>query len=210
MESGAALRSRCVRFRTGALCASIRWSSQSRGVWLERFVKRMRVAEIGVGGAIIRRSLRESDVFFSLWKYRNDCCYGVVAAQCRPGTADSWGTSRIGNAARKPANREPRRGVITRSAVSSSIRNRDEARGGRSRTILRPAGILFAAGIKWLAYLRDAFLEQPVSVVQRKEFHAGSLRGGSILIMRRRFVRNSIAEEIYRMPPTKPGCGPTD
>ena len=44
--------------------------------------------------------------------------------------------------------------------------------------ILRPAGILFAAGIKWLAYLRDVFLEQPVSVVQRKEFQAGSLRGG--------------------------------
>jgi ubiquinone/menaquinone biosynthesis C-methylase UbiE len=44
--------------------------------------------------------------------------------------------------------------------------------------VLNPGGVVFAAGINRLAYLRDAFRMWPETVIDRREFHAGYLRDG--------------------------------
>jgi SAM-dependent methyltransferase len=46
--------------------------------------------------------------------------------------------------------------------------------------ILKPAGVLLAAAINRLAYLRELFRESPRAVRQRVAFHAGYLRDGNL------------------------------
>lgn len=46
--------------------------------------------------------------------------------------------------------------------------------------VLKPEGILFAAGINRLAYLRDLFREKPREIVKRKRFHQTFLRDGQL------------------------------
>jgi S-adenosylmethionine-dependent methyltransferase len=46
--------------------------------------------------------------------------------------------------------------------------------------LLKPSGILFAAGINRLAYLRDQFRTEPASVSQLVDFHAQYLRDGNL------------------------------
>jgi S-adenosylmethionine-dependent methyltransferase len=46
--------------------------------------------------------------------------------------------------------------------------------------VLKPNGLLFAAGINRLAYFRDLFVENPRIVVERKEFHNAFLQEGRL------------------------------
>ncbi len=49
-----------------------------------------------------------------------------------------------------------------------------------SSRLLKPGGVLFAAGINRLAYLRDFFRTDPHCVVDRREFHRAYLRDGKL------------------------------
>ncbi len=51
---------------------------------------------------------------------------------------------------------------------------------GEAARILKPDGLLFAAGINRLAYLRDLFREKPGEILPRREFHERFLRDGNI------------------------------
>jgi ubiquinone/menaquinone biosynthesis C-methylase UbiE len=46
--------------------------------------------------------------------------------------------------------------------------------------VLKPGGLVFAAGINRLAYLRDLFRESPQEVISRHEFHERFLRDGNL------------------------------
>jgi ubiquinone/menaquinone biosynthesis C-methylase UbiE len=46
--------------------------------------------------------------------------------------------------------------------------------------VLKPGGLLFAAGINRLAYLRDLFRESPREIMARHEFHDQFLRDGNL------------------------------
>ncbi len=46
--------------------------------------------------------------------------------------------------------------------------------------ILKPEGVLFAAGINRLAYFRELFRNQPTEVVNRQEFHQQLLQDGNV------------------------------
>jgi SAM-dependent methyltransferase len=45
---------------------------------------------------------------------------------------------------------------------------------------LKPGGLLFAAGINRLSYLRDALRDEPADVIRRKHFHARFLLDGNL------------------------------
>jgi ubiquinone/menaquinone biosynthesis C-methylase UbiE len=49
-----------------------------------------------------------------------------------------------------------------------------------ARRILKPGGILFAAGVNRLAYLRDLFRENAQGILSRKEFHKRFLVDGKL------------------------------
>lgn len=46
--------------------------------------------------------------------------------------------------------------------------------------VVKPGGLLFAAGVNRLAYLRDLFREKPNEVLARKRFHQGFLQDGKL------------------------------
>jgi S-adenosylmethionine-dependent methyltransferase len=46
--------------------------------------------------------------------------------------------------------------------------------------VLKPGGVLFAAGINRLAYLRDLFRESPREILARREFHRQFLSDGNL------------------------------
>ncbi len=49
-----------------------------------------------------------------------------------------------------------------------------------ARRILKPQGILFAAAVNQLAYLRDLFREKPEEVLERAAFHTRFLKDGKL------------------------------
>ena len=51
---------------------------------------------------------------------------------------------------------------------------------GEAARLLKPAGLLFAAGINRLSYLRDHFRQWPHEVVKRRAFHEQYLREGNL------------------------------
>lgn len=59
------------------------------------------------------------------------------------------------------------------------LRERQQAVREAQR-VLKPNGVLFAAGINRLAYLRDLFRENPKEVLGRKRFHEDFLREGKL------------------------------
>jgi ubiquinone/menaquinone biosynthesis C-methylase UbiE len=60
--------------------------------------------------------------------------------------------------------------------------NLDERRSsiGEAARVLKPGGLLFAAGINRLAYLRDLLRESPREILARQEFHKRFLNDGNL------------------------------
>jgi ubiquinone/menaquinone biosynthesis C-methylase UbiE len=62
------------------------------------------------------------------------------------------------------------------------LREPDERRRAvrEARRVLKSRGMLFAAAVNRMAYLRDLFREKPEEVVMRKAFHRGFLKDGKL------------------------------
>lgn len=151
--------------------------------WLERLIAPgAEVAEVGVGGGhyseLLARMgcrLRLADISARLLEH----VQGRLAAA---GLSGRIGESRLAGAANL--------GHIESGSVDAALMLGPfyhlQADAERRRAvsealrILKPGGVLFAAGINRLAYLRDQFRVEPASVSRLVEFHAGYLRDGNL------------------------------
>ncbi len=151
--------------------------------WLERLVPpETEVAEIGVGGGIYSECLARKGCRLRLV----DVSARLLEAAEGRLRAAGLGASIVG-ASRESATRLDSLAAGACDAVLMlgplyhlcALEARQQAVREAGR-ILKPGGLLFAAGINRLAYLRELFRMSPREVLERRAFHAQYLREGNV------------------------------
>jgi len=151
--------------------------------WLDRLMPAAAsVAEIGVGGGL-----------YSEYLARKGCRVHLVDISARLLDAaakrlrDAGLEQSIAGAVQESATRLDSLATSAFDAVlllgplyhlcSPEARRQAVAEAAR---ILKPGGLLFAAGVNRLSYLRELFRDSPQLVVERKAFHEQYLRDGNL------------------------------
>jgi SAM-dependent methyltransferase len=150
---------------------------------LERYIPQDAiVAEIGVGGAVYSELLARRGCRLHLVDISKRLLEGAVTHLRQAGLECSILGSHHASATALAGLTSETFDAVLMLGPLYHLREPGErsAAVAEAARILKGGGVLFAAGINRLAYLRALFAEQPEQVVARRDFHEQFLRDGNL------------------------------
>jgi S-adenosylmethionine-dependent methyltransferase len=151
--------------------------------WLGRVAKAGHVvAEIGVGGGHYSEFLARKDCFLHLMDVSEHLLDAVVDKLRSAGLGARIVGRHHASATHLPTLPSESIDLVLLLGPLYHLRSPADRRlaAEESRRILKPGGMLLAAGINRLSYLRDHFREKPLVVSERQAFHERYLRDGNL------------------------------